>query len=168
MKRREVLRVFSAACGDGAGRPTGVARPAADRRRLGGPTGTRYWGTRPAMFLRDRCRRPIPGCRRPIPGCRRRWRRARASTSGEAASCRRLCRCMRGPTRSWSGARRCSGFRWATEKKRFPWTASSRTRGRSQCSRWRHRSEVGRQDRPPHPPLPPADDSAEGGPVETA
>ncbi len=32
----------------------------------------------------------------------------------------------------------------------------------------RHRSEVGRQGRPPHPPLPPADDSAEGGPVETS
>ncbi len=62
----------------------------------------------------------------------------------------------------------CSGCRWATEKKWSLWTASNRTRGRSQCSRRRRRGEVGRRGRPPHPPLPPADDSAEGGPVETA
>jgi hypothetical protein len=117
-------------------------------------------GAQPAMSLRDRCRRPKPGCRR-------RWRRARASTSGEAP-CRRLRRCTRGPTRSWSGVRKFSGCRWATEKRRCRWTASSRTRGRNQCSRRRRRSEVGRQGRPPHPPLPPSDDSAEGGPVETS
>jgi hypothetical protein len=58
-------------------------------------------------------------------------------------ACRRLHRCMRGPTRSWSGARRCSGCRLATEKKWSLWTASNRTWGRSQCSRRRCRREVG-------------------------
>jgi hypothetical protein len=54
------------------------------------------------------------------------------------------------------------------EAVRFLWTASSRTQGRSQCSRRCGRGEVGHQGWPPHPPLPPSDDSAEGGPVETS
>jgi hypothetical protein len=136
-------------------------RPPVSRCRLSGLTGTRYWGAQPAMSLRDRCRRPNPGCRR-------RCRRARVSKSGEAAPCRRLRCCRWGPTRSWSRARRFSGCRWATEKRRCPWTASSCTRGRSQCSRRCHRSEVGCQGPPPHPLLPPSDDSSEGRPVETS
>ncbi len=112
-------------------------QPLGNRRHLSGLTGTSYWGAQPAMSLRDLCRRPNQGSRR-------RWWRARASTSGEAASCRHLRCCKRGPTRSWSEERRFSGCRWATEKRRCLWTASSRTRGRSQCNRRRRRSEVGR------------------------
>jgi len=136
-------------------------QPLGNRRHLSGLTGTSYWGAQPAMSLRDLCRRPNQGSRR-------RWWRARASTSGEAAPCRCMRHCTRGPTRSWSGVRKFSGCRLATEKRRCLWTASNRTRGRSQCSLRRRRGEVGRRGRPPHPPLPPADDSAEGGPVETA
>ncbi len=132
---------------DGAGRPAGVAGRAPGRRRaaavsalLGGPT----------------CHVPT----RPLPP-------AQSGLTVALAACTSVYVSTLGPTRSWSEERRFSGCRWATGRRRCLWTASSRTRGQSQCSRQRRRSEVGRQGRPPHPPLPPSDGSAEGGPVET-
>jgi hypothetical protein len=116
--------------------------------------GTRWWRARLATFRRGLYLQAALSMG------------ASSSTLGKAVRYRRCRRCTQALTWCWEWGEKVFRIKVGEKEEKYRRTASSRTQVWSPYSRLRRRSEAGRQDRPPRPPLPSQDVSAGGVPVE--
>jgi hypothetical protein len=151
---------------DGAGRPAGVAGPAAGRREAAAASavlqGRVIGGPNPPCPYETSAAGPIraPGDAGDV------GERLRQERRHPAAVCAAVRGALRGP-----GARR-EGFPAAGGRKRRGGVCgppqAAHGGGASAAGGAAEARSAAMQGRPPHPPLPPSDDSAEGGPEETS